>query len=341
MKKKIIKLTENHILKIVKAVLNEEDTNTILLQVLGSIDYNNPKAVIPVGSKYQGMTRDQFLKSMGFDINSTPVKAAVIKLNAQKAKNQNIKISSKDDIYGGLYSKTTPEQNAVSTNFNANTSTEGSNYNISQSSGTYNRERLRQIANQLINSGNSNAKNVSQVDKNKIIKNKNSKYNDSSLKNYLSLYKVSDDEILQAIYMLQHQKSTQQKTTWRMNNNFPLKFSDKGDKIAQMQKVLGVKPTGQFWLKTEEKIKNANVGYTRNTGVTEDMYNKIMNINSFTNNQESNSQIPYSRKQDNGFAKNQDYYDYFQNQQTNPEPQKMKSKSFSQNTPNIKQPQIK
>lgn len=316
MKKKIIKLTENHILKIVKAVLNEQaNPDSPDVQSNPNLSYDNDRikniAYQIIQSGNRNATNYDSL-GLGNKINNPNSK----RYNGQPLnyyfKDNNVR---KDEVEAAI-------EKVKSINYN---------------------DRIKNIANQLIFSNNSNANTVKDIKKDNKINNPNSSYNGWLFSSYLQDVKskfgeITDNELQKAIDYIKNnnlvQKNTsQQKTTWRMNNNFPLKFSDKGDKIAQMQKVLGVKPTGQFWIKTEEKIKNANVGYTRNTGVTEDMYKKIMNINSFTNNQESNNQ--------NYDSTLENIYNNSSNQQTNPEPQKMKSKSFSQNTPNIKQPQIK
>lgn len=83
--------------------------------------------------------------------------------------------------------------------------------------------------------------------------------------------------------------TTQQaKVTFRKNEVFPLKFQDQGEKIKQLQQALDIRNragqpniTGKFWTATEAAVnkKAAELGmkYNRNEGVTEDMFNAILN----------------------------------------------------------------
>lgn len=77
------------------------------------------------------------------------------------------------------------------------------------------------------------------------------------------------------------------KVNFNPNDEFPLKFLDKGDKIKQLQTALGLKnnkgqslATGNFHTATENaiKAKSAELGlnYDRKTGVDENMFDKIM-----------------------------------------------------------------
>ena len=74
-------------------------------------------------------------------------------------------------------------------------------------------------------------------------------------------------------------QTTQQKTrtVFTPNEKIPLMFQQKGETIKQLQTKLGVTPvTGQFWTKTEAAVKKAAPEYNRQTGVTQDIWNKIM-----------------------------------------------------------------
>jgi hypothetical protein len=73
------------------------------------------------------------------------------------------------------------------------------------------------------------------------------------------------------------------KTVFTPNENFPLKFQQKGEKVKQLQQSLKVKPTGQFWTRTEQaiaaKAKELGLTYNRAKGVDDDMFAKIVNQN--------------------------------------------------------------
>ena len=82
--------------------------------------------------------------------------------------------------------------------------------------------------------------------------------------------------------------STSKQVTFRKNEVFPLKFQDQGEKIKQLQQALDIRNragqpniTGKFWTATEAAVnkKAAELGmkYNRNEGVTEAMFNAILN----------------------------------------------------------------
>ena len=50
-----------------------------------------------------------------------------------------------------------------------------------------------------------------------------------------------------------------------------------------MQTALGVKPTGQFWTVTEKAVLAKAPEYKRATGVTQDIYNKIVGAQTTVN----------------------------------------------------------
>jgi hypothetical protein len=66
------------------------------------------------------------------------------------------------------------------------------------------------------------------------------------------------------------------------NNNFPIYFYQKSDKIKQLQKVLRVKVTGIFLTLTERAVikhltaTNSNLKYYRGGGITEEIFNYIV-----------------------------------------------------------------
>jgi hypothetical protein len=72
------------------------------------------------------------------------------------------------------------------------------------------------------------------------------------------------------------QKQQQTKTVFVANEKFPLKFQQKGEAIKKIQTALGIKPTGNFWTLTEKAVLAKAPEYKRATGITEDIYNKIV-----------------------------------------------------------------
>ena len=64
------------------------------------------------------------------------------------------------------------------------------------------------------------------------------------------------------------------------NENFPLRFMQKGLAIRNLQSLIGLKkPTGNFYTVTEkmlsDKMKSLGLTYNRKVGVTQDIYNKL------------------------------------------------------------------
>jgi hypothetical protein len=74
----------------------------------------------------------------------------------------------------------------------------------------------------------------------------------------------------------QQKQQQQNKTVFVANEKFPLMFQQKGEAIKKIQTALGVKPTGQFWTVTEKAVLAKAPEYKRATGVTQDIYNKIV-----------------------------------------------------------------
>lgn len=79
-------------------------------------------------------------------------------------------------------------------------------------------------------------------------------------------------------------------TQFRANEEFPLMFMDSGEKVKQLQTALGVKNragkpniTGNFYTATEALVKpkaqELGVEYTRESGVSQDLFNKIVGLN--------------------------------------------------------------
>ena len=62
------------------------------------------------------------------------------------------------------------------------------------------------------------------------------------------------------------------------NEVVPLKFGQSGNNIKMIQASLGVKPTGQFYTLTDAAVKKVAPEYVRQTGVTQQIFDKIMGI---------------------------------------------------------------
>jgi hypothetical protein len=95
--------------------------------------------------------------------------------------------------------------------------------------------------------------------------------------NIINLMYDSDPKAVKYFNMSPKPAAKQQtKTVFVANEKFPLKFQQKGEAIKKIQTALGVKPTGQFWTVTEKAVLAKAPEYKRETGVTEDIYNKIV-----------------------------------------------------------------
>ena len=95
--------------------------------------------------------------------------------------------------------------------------------------------------------------------------------------NIVNLMYDSDPKAVKYFNMTPKPAAQQQtKTVFVANEKFPLKFQQKGEAIKKIQTALGVKPTGQFWTVTEKAVLAKAPEYKRATGVTEDIYNKIV-----------------------------------------------------------------
>jgi hypothetical protein len=70
-------------------------------------------------------------------------------------------------------------------------------------------------------------------------------------------------------------------STWVKNNGFPLKYGQYGDLIKRLQAAIGAQTNdsrvydGYFGNKTEALVKVYYPTYTRETGVTEEMFNTM------------------------------------------------------------------
>ena len=87
----------------------------------------------------------------------------------------------------------------------------------------------------------------------------------------------SDPKAIKYFNMAPQPAAQQQtKPVFVANEKFPLKLQQKGELIKKLQTALGVKPTGQFWTVTEKAVLAKAPEYKRETGVTQEIYNKIV-----------------------------------------------------------------
>ena len=95
--------------------------------------------------------------------------------------------------------------------------------------------------------------------------------------NIVNLMYDSDPKAIKYFNMAPQPASQQQtKPVFVANEKFPLKLQQKGELIKKLQTALGVKPTGQFWTVTEKAVLTKAPEYKRETGVTQEIYNKIV-----------------------------------------------------------------
>jgi hypothetical protein len=315
-----IKLTESQLINIVKKVINEQENPDLKQKV-----YTNLKSIpnldlkdgkITANTPYNGLKFSQYMEKLGYTGNETWIIDILTKIRNESLKNKPTKPLSLTDN----------EKNRIKNlalqlyySSNANGKINYDNKIINPSSKRYNNQTLKwYLQDNKITTDSETFKNAvtlaSNMNKDLII-DKLAKQlidtdfgkkeaNNYTLDNYMKMYNISKDgeiykRALEKAYGIQNNQKTtpttpKPKTQWRLNETFPLKFADKGEKIKQMQTALGVKPTGQFWLKTEEKIKQMNLGYDRKTGVTEDIFNKIIGNTQSNTSTQSPSEIPYS-----------------------------------------------
>ena len=62
------------------------------------------------------------------------------------------------------------------------------------------------------------------------------------------------------------------------NEVVPLKFGQSGNNIKMIQASLGVKPDGLFYTNTDLAIKKLVPEYNRQTGVTQQIFDKILGV---------------------------------------------------------------
>jgi hypothetical protein len=109
------------------------------------------------------------------------------------------------------------------------------------------------------------------------VKGQKGNYTCGNQANIINLMYDSDPKAVKYFNMSPKPAAQQQtKTVFVANEKFPLKFQQKGEAIKKIQTALGVKPTGQFWTVTEKAVLAKAPEYKRATGVTEDIYNKIV-----------------------------------------------------------------
>ena len=119
--------------------------------------------------------------------------------------------------------------------------------------------------------------------KNGVIVNPASKVNNMKWEDYVKTYVVTADEIKLAQKSCPNVNVVKKpKMQYTPNENFPLKFGQRGDKIAQLQAAIGQQSNGDnpydgmFGPKTEALVKLYYPQYDRATGVTEEIFNTLM-----------------------------------------------------------------
>ena len=117
------------------------------------------------------------------------------------------------------------------------------------------------------------------------VKGQKGKYVCGQYPNIINLMYDSDPTAVKYFNMTPKPAAQQQqtKTVFVANEKFPLKFQQKGEAIKKIQTALGVKPTGQFWTVTEKAVLAKAPEYKRATGVTQDIYNKIVGAQTTVN----------------------------------------------------------
>jgi len=122
--------------------------------------------------------------------------------------------------------------------------------------------------------------------KNDVIVNPASSYNNYKWSDYVSNEKVEQWEIDLAKKSCPQTDGGQggggtKHSTWVKNNGFPLKYGQYGDLIKQLQAAIGAQTNdsrvydGYFGNKTEALVKMYYPTYTRETGVTQEMFNTM------------------------------------------------------------------
>lgn len=127
-----------------------------------------------------------------------------------------------------------------------------------------------------------------------IIKSTGSKWDNRKLSDFIAVYKPTQQEIITAQkYAIEQGKkelTTKSTTTnkkkpvtqFTANENFPIKYGQKGSKIKKLQGWLGLKGkqiTGNFYNLTETLVKNKmkklGLKYDRNVGIDEKTFTKL------------------------------------------------------------------
>ncbi len=126
--------------------------------------------------------------------------------------------------------------------------------------------------------------------KNGIIVNPSSQFNGKPYSEWFAQAKPTTQE-LNAVKEfckaseLAQPKQQPTKTQWT-KETFPLRFMMKGPNVGKLQQALGIKPTNQFYTKTEAKVnskmKELGLTYNRATGIDQTTFNKITNTTTTT-----------------------------------------------------------
>jgi hypothetical protein len=119
--------------------------------------------------------------------------------------------------------------------------------------------------------------------KNGVIVNPASQWNNRPWSEFVSTVKVTAEQLASAKAACPNgelSKSQQPAQTQWTKETFPLRFMMKGPNVGKLQQALGIKPTNQFYTKTEAKVnskmKELGLTYNRATGIDQTTFNKII-----------------------------------------------------------------
>jgi hypothetical protein len=125
--------------------------------------------------------------------------------------------------------------------------------------------------------------------KNGVIVNPASQWNNRPWSEFVSTVKVTAEQLASAKAACPNgelSKSQQPAQTQWTKETFPLRFMMKGPNVGKLQQALGIKPTNQFYTKTEAKVnskmKELGLTYNRATGIDQTTFNKIISTKGST-----------------------------------------------------------
>jgi hypothetical protein len=126
--------------------------------------------------------------------------------------------------------------------------------------------------------------------KNGIIVNPSSQFNGKPYSEWFAQAKPTTQELNAAKEFCKGSELAQPKqqptqVQWT-KETFPLRFMMKGPNVGKLQQALGIKPTNQFYTKTEAKVntkmKELGLTYNRKTGIDPTTFNKIISTKGST-----------------------------------------------------------